>query len=184
MKNKLLTWLVLMLVLISFSSTIVLAPSKSGSEDQGVFGSLSNIMTSVLAGGALDFIFDSKDPQSKFFGFVRIAMAVLIFAILYMGASLIPSMNRNIAITVAVILAIITAVFIPNSVLAVMGSTYAVLFSFIILGGPMLGIGALLFLTPTPNRFVAGIKFIGVLLLWWLISEIGSAAIDIANRAV
>ncbi len=183
MKNKLLAWLLLIVVLISLSSTIVFAPSQSSSEDQGVFGSLSNVMTSVLSFGALDFIFDSKDVRGNFFGFVRIAIAILIFAILYMGASLIPNMNKNIAITVAVILAIITAVFIPQDVLAVMGSTYAVLFSFIILGGPMLGIGALLFLTPTPGRFWAGIKLAGVFLLWWLISEIGNAASKIAVAA-
>ena len=113
---------------------------------------------------------------------MRVLIAVLVFILLYLGLGAIPGMgaNRNIAIVIGIILSIISVVFMPCSVLYSFGATYAVLFSFIILGVPMLGIGALLFLTPTPNRFVAGIKLIGVLLLWWLISEISYWAMVVA----
>ncbi|MBI2145957.1 hypothetical protein HYU22_01290 [Candidatus Woesearchaeota archaeon] len=155
---------VLLLVLLLLTSSFALAATPGQS--------LKSAFSSILDVGSLKFLLGGQ-ADNQFFGFVRIAIAVLIFALLYMGLSLIPNMSRNTAIVVGIILAIISAVFIPKSVLAAMGETYAVIFSFLIIGGPIAGVGWLVFGTPTLNRFAAALKFFAVLLLMWLVNEIG-----------
>ena len=157
------------LFLVSFSS-LVLAQGD-------LFG---GALDTVLEIGSLEFIFGSN-ADNKFIGFVRIAIAVLIFTIIYMGLSFIPNMSRNISIVIASVLAIVSSVFMPASVLSGFGGTYAVIFAFLIIGGPISGVGWLLFGTPTPGRFVAALKFLGVLLLMWLVDEVAHWAIELAN---
>lgn len=154
--------LFLVLALLMSSFALAATPGQS----------LKGAFSTVLDIGSLKFLLGGQ-ADNQFFGFVRIAIAVLIFSLLYMGLSLIPNMSKNTAIVVGIILAIISAVFIPKSVLAAMGETYAVVFSFLIIGGPIAGVGWLVFGTPTPNRFAAALKFLSVLLLMWLVNEIG-----------
>ncbi len=148
---------------------------------EGLFESLSNVWEGddgkggILGIGSLTFLLgDSAD--NKLIGFVRIAMGVIVFSLLYLGLSLIPGMSKNISITIGIVLAIITSVFMPGSVLAMFGETYAATFAFILIGAPLFGIGALLFATPTPNRVIAFAKFVGVCFLIWLFNNIGTWA--------
>ncbi len=154
----------------------------------GIGEILSGAWDTILNIGSLE-IFDGT-ADSQFFGFIRIAIGIMIFSILYMALGAVnnatggESVPKNIAITISVIMAIITAIFIPASVLAGFGGTYAVLFSLIIIGGPMVGIGWLIFGTPTESRGVAAMKLFGILLLWWLISQINTWAIKLSEGAL
>ena len=149
----------------------------NGGGDNGIGGGFKYFFSLILKIGSLEFLLGG-DADNQFCGFIRIALMILIFTILYMalgavnnatGGNTIP---RTIAITIAIIMAIISSIFIPCSVMMVFGGTYAVLFSLLIIGGPIAGIGWMVFGTPTPNRGIATLKLFGILLLWWLISEI------------
>ena len=153
---------------------------------QGMGDTLGGLWESILSIGSLEFILGGS-ADNQLFGFIRIAIGIIIFAILYMalgavnnatGGNTIP---KNIAITISIVMAIITSVFIPASVLATFGSTYAVIFSLILIGGPMAAVGWMVFGTPTPSRGVAALKLFGILLLWWLVSEISHWAGELAS---
>ncbi len=139
---------------------------------EGLFDSISGAWDGILSIGSLEFLLGSS-ADNKLIGFVRIAIGVAIFALLYFGLVMIPGMSRNIAITLGVIFAVISAVFMPASVLTLFGESWAVVFAFLFIGAPLVAVGALLFATPTPGRGVAFLKFIGVCFLIWLFNEIG-----------
>ncbi len=141
---------------------------------------LEKVGEKILEIGSLKFLLGGG-ADNQFFGFVRISLGILIFSVLYMGLNLIPNMDRTVAITVGVILAIISAVFTPASILAAFGATYATLFAFIFVGGPIIGVLYLLFVTPTRSRAIAGVKLIVLTMLLLLVNEISHWAIILAN---
>lgn len=142
---------------------------------------IKDIGNTILDIGRLEFLGSIADNQ--FIGFVRIAIAIIVFALLYLGLSLIPNFSRGIAITIAIVMSIITAIFIPGNVLAAFGATYAILFSFIIIGGPIVGGLLLVFLTPTPNRAVAAIKGVCLIILGVFINLIAYWAEQVYQAA-
>ncbi len=157
-----------------------------GGSDNSWFGKVVGFITYF---GSLEFLF-GHTMDGKLCGFIRIALAIMIFSILYMALGALnnatggESIPKNIAITISTVMSIITAIFIPCSVMFGFGGTYATLFSLIIIGGPMVGIGWLIFGTPTESRGVAAMKLFGILLLWWLISQINTWAIKLSDGAL
>lgn len=149
----------LLLILVSAGSALAAEPTGIG-----------GFVSKILDVGSLKFLGVGADNQ--LIGFIRIVIGILVFAILYMGLSMIPNMNKTIAITIGILLAIITAIFFPKEILLMFGETYATIFALIIIGGPIIAIMALCFFTPTPNRAVAFIKFIVVCFVMWLIAKI------------
>lgn len=137
--------------------------------------------SSGVLGGILDFAsfkyFLRCSSDNQLCGFLRIMLAIIIFTLFYavlnqiLGAS-----RRAMSMVVSIILAIIAAIFTPCSVLLLLGETYATIFALIIIGGPIIGILMLLFMTPTPGRAIALLKFLVVCFLIWLIAQIGSWA--------
>ncbi|MFH1828221.1 MAG: hypothetical protein ABH824_03075 [Nanoarchaeota archaeon] len=160
MKKRNLFFVILMLMVLL--SNFTLAQEKKG---------IGDLVSGVLDIGRLEFLFGSG-ADNQVIGFIRILMAVLVFSILYFGLSVIPNLPRNIAITIGILLALLTALFMPKQVLVMFGETYATIFALIIIGGPIAGVMALCFFTPTPNRGVAFVKFLAVCFTMWLISQI------------
>lgn len=132
---------------------------------------IGGVFSKILDIGRLEFLFGAG-ADNQLIGFIRIVIGILVFAILYMGLSMIPNMNKSIAITIGILLAIITAIFFPKEILLMFGETYATIFALIIIGGPIIAIMTLCFFTPTPNRAVAFIKFLVVCFVMWLIAKI------------
>lgn len=168
---------ILFLFLLSVLFSVLITPMALAD----IGDSIHNAIGSVLNIGKLDFLFGGSSPDNQLIGFIRIALAILVFTIIYMGLSAINTVAsnaipKNIAITIGIILAIITAVFTPGSVLLMFGETYAVIFALLLIGGPIAGILALCLMTPTPNRGVALIKFLAVCFTIWLIAQIGAWA--------
>lgn len=185
MKLKWIMVLMLSAILLSSFVTAKSDPKLSGASgsDGGLFDSVGGAFDKILDFASLSFIFGSDNPEGKFFGFVRILIAILIFSIIYLGISAIPGMggSRNIAIVIALVLAIMTSIFIPKTVLASFGATYAILFSLIIIGGPVIGITALLIITPTPRWYIALVKLVAVVILYILVEEVSRHAQLIVN---
>lgn len=176
MKN---TPAIIFICIILISAFGVMAAPAEGT---GLFDIIGNAVDKILSIGSLTFLFgDSAD--NKFFGFIRISYAILIFAVLYMGLSLIPNFSRQTAITIGIILAIISAVFTPTSLLATFGTTYATIFALLFIVGPIIGVLALLFMTGTPSRLVAGLKILALTALLLIVNEISHWAIALANAS-
>lgn len=103
----------------------------------------------ILEIGSLGFLCDSTwfglgpcDYEHDLVALMRVLLGILVFALLYMGTASVPGLkeNRNISITVSIILAVIAVIFIPPSILRGIGSAYGTLVAVILLGAPILGI--------------------------------------------
>lgn len=158
------------------------APGPSGSE----------VWETILEIGSLGFLC-KNEPVNLFFGLVtidrcnreaglialmRILIGILVFALLYMGTSAVPGLNqnRNIAITVSLILAVMSVIFIPESVLIGIGSAYATIISVILIGAPIVG-GLLLFrMIPVNSRGGIGMRIIMLLLLIFVLTAVKNYA--------
>ena len=132
---------------------------------------LGKAVSAILDVGSLKFLLGS-DAENRLVGFLRIAIGILVFSLIYMGLSMIPNMPGNIRTTIGILLAIITSVFMPKDLLLLFGGTYSTIFAFLIIGAPIAGSLWLVIGTPTPSRPVAVIKFFTVLFLIYLINEI------------
>lgn len=171
-KRHFLTLLLFTLLLLpSFSLAVDHGTSTTTGDDSSL--DIGGFISSVLDVGSLQFL---GSPDNQFIGFIRILMAVLIFTLLYLGLSMIPGISRGIGITIGILLAAMVSVFMPADVLLAWGTSYATLFAFVIVFGPVIGLGTLLIFTPTPNRATAFVKLVSVLALWWLVAHIATLA--------
>ena len=112
--------------------------------------------------------------------FMRLNIFIFVFTILYFVTRQIfpaPGLQRNAAMTIAIVLAIISTIFIPIDILLAIGETYATVVSFIMLGIPLTALGYLYWLTwPLPGKLWVAIR-IAVLLLLWIILSVITAAV-------
>ncbi len=152
-------------------------PSPSPSPSPSIIGSvkITQIWQTILGIGSLQFLF-GNNAEGQLCGFLRIVMFILVFTLLYLGLSLIPGLTRGVAVTIGVILSIVSVIFMPCSIFLAWGTAYATLIAFVVVFGPALAGGAFLLLTPTPNRKIAFLKLMVVLILMWLVAVIGTWA--------
>ncbi|MBI2103062.1 hypothetical protein HYT55_04435 [Candidatus Woesearchaeota archaeon] len=171
MKRHFLTLLLVILLLLPSFSLASAHGTSTTSGDNSL--DIGGFVTKILSVGSLSFL---GSPDNQFIGFIRILMAVLIFTLLYLGLSMIPGITRGIGITIGILLAIMVSVFMPADVLIAWGTSYATLFAFVIVFGPVIAGGAFLLLTPTPSRGAAGLKIVILFILWWLVAHIADWA--------
>ena|SRR3989344_1378219 len=115
-------------------------------------GPTKGIWDTILDLGSLEFLCKDRvrADECNFVGglvsLMRILIGILIFALLYLGASAIPGLsnNRNIAITVCLILSVMSVIFIPTEVLVAIGASYSTLISVMLVAAPIVA-GLLLF---------------------------------------
>ena len=136
--------------------------------------SLIGIWNKILWFGTLGFLGYTAEPPMA--GFMRIMIAVLIFAILFELANLTGFLSRNIAITIALILAIISAIFIPGAVLAGIGAGYATFVALVLVGLPVVGGLYLFFRLPTGTRAQRFIRFVVLLILLAILFQVKAHA--------
>ncbi|MBI4152566.1 hypothetical protein HY495_02545 [Candidatus Woesearchaeota archaeon] len=160
--------LILLLLLPSFSLASNHGSSTSSGDSAFDFG---KFVSKIIGVGQLTFL-GSSDNQ--FVGFIRILMAILLFTILYFLLSMIPGLTRGVGIAIGILLAVLVSVFLPKDVLIAWGTSYATLFAFVIIFGPVIGLAVLLISTPTPGRVAALVKLASVLILWWLVAHIST----------
>ena len=76
----------------------------------------------------------SLDP---FEGLVRFLLLILMFTLFFVGAELL-KLGRNASVVIALVFSLISAIFIPGSVLIAAAASYATIVSIVILGIPVL----------------------------------------------
>jgi hypothetical protein len=163
--------LVLLLILSLF---VVSCTSIDSSDDISAKG----VWDDIISIGTLDFL----DDEDAIFGFVRLMVALLVFAVLFEVSALL-GFSKNIRIVIATILAILPAIFIPNTILAAIGGTYALVVSFILIGVPVLGGGYALYRIPSTSRPLILLKISIILLLLWLLFIVKDHALELLAKA-
>ena len=109
-------------------------------------GILGRVWNKIISFGNLSFL--GIGDSSIVAGFIRVLLNFLVFTIFYalmVNIRPLPFIKPNQAGVIAVILGIITAIFIPTGAILALGSVWALLFSLILIGGPVVGIFYLLF---------------------------------------
>ncbi len=126
--------------------------------------SASDIWNTILNIGTLGFLGSGEEGLVSL---MRILIVILVFALLYLAASIVPGLNqnRNISIAVAAILSIMSVIFIPSSVLIGVGAAYATLISVILIGAPIVGGLALFRMIPGETRGGIAVRCIVLLVL-------------------
>ncbi|GEM_PF-2355052 len=104
------------------------------------------VITSIVTLDFLNYIgiLPSGVTVNPIEGFTRFLLLILLFALLYKGAQLL-KLGNGVAITVALVVSLLTVIFIPGTILLAAASSYGTLFSLTILSLPILAGLALYF---------------------------------------
>ncbi len=79
-------------------------------------------------------------------------------------------LKRNQAMIVSAVIASITIIFLPVEVLLAFGAGWGTLIALILVGGPVIGILAVFLMTPSNDRTYLFMKFVGCLVLLWILT--------------
>ena len=142
---------------------------------QETFGKVGNLILYVFGASWI------KDKGEDVIGaFFRMCIWIFVFTILYFVSRQIfqqPGLQRNSALIVAIVIATMSTIFIPINILLAIGELYATAVSFIMIAIPLVGIGALYYLTwGRPGRFWVIVR-IAILILLWILLAIVTASV-------
>ena len=140
---------------------------------------LQGVWHTFLSAGNLSFL--GLSDGSIVVAFTRLLIWIFVFTIFFAvitqfggrTGTAIGFLNRGQAMVVAFVMATITAIFIPAQVLLATGAGWATIVSLVLVGGPIVGIGFMIFripgLMPASPRGAIFLQFLlSVLLLWIL----------------
>jgi len=99
-------------------------------------------------------------------GLVRMLILVVLFAVFFAGAEML-KLGKNISITIAAVFALISAIFIPGSVILAIGAGYGTLISVLLLGVPVVILaGAFFWLKDSPKS-----RLLVMILMVWVLYQ-------------
>ena len=140
---------------------------------------LQNIWFKILSVGNLSFL--GLSDGSIVVAFTRLLIWIFVFTVFFAVITMfggrtgtaIGFLNRGQAMVVAFVIATITAIFIPAAVLLATGAGWATIVSLVLVGGPIVGIGFLIFRIPgmmgTSPRAAIFLQFLLSILLLWIL---------------
>ncbi|MEK6938594.1 MAG: hypothetical protein AABX04_06115 [Nanoarchaeota archaeon] len=144
----------------------------------------SNVWTSILSVGNLSWL--GMSDGGIVVAFTRILLGLLAFTLFFALITVfgggkgdvkrapISFFNRSQAMIVAAILGVMTAVFLPAEVILAVGAGWATAMAFILLFGPVAGVGYFLWSFPfngqPDTKGTLFLKFILCVLLFWILS--------------
>lgn len=168
--------IILFLLLVS-----ILAVSCSTSkEETSLTKLLEDVFAKVVYIGKLGFLGEKGEAGSNLIGFMRILVAVLVFTILFeLGRLVLP--NRNITIVIAGVISIISAIFIPGSILIGIGAAYGTIVALVMIGIPVLGGGYAIYRIPSTSRGYIVLKLSILVILLWILFAVRDYALSFAG---
>jgi len=152
-------------VLIGFSLLLLGVLLVSCSQSAGQVSG-KDIWDTIIKLGSLEYF--GLTGTNAVVSFMRVLVAILIFAILFEVSGLL-NFARNVRIALAVILSVISSIFIPAEVLAGIGAAYATLISFVLIGTPLIAGLVAYFNIPHTTRGWIAIRMVILLLLLWIL---------------
>lgn len=162
------------LLVLSFLLTLPLVMAGGG-----VLDVFKGVWDKIIKLGNLTWL---TTPANAVVGLTRILIGILVFAIFYAvlasfsgkeDASL-GFLKKNHALVIAAILAIISAIFLPAEVLLAVGAGWGTAVAFLLIGGPIVGLGFLLWRFPGTEegdtKVTVFFKFLLCLLMFWILT--------------
>lgn len=119
--------------------------------------------------------------------FMRAIVGILVFALLFEAGSRLGFLTRRTAMIVAGVLAIITAIFLPGTILAGIGSAYAIAFAAILILTPVVGGLWVIFGSAGGNpiiphtRFGHGLRIVILAVLLWILMAVKDHALNLVG---
>ncbi|MBI2666729.1 hypothetical protein HYX13_03900 [Candidatus Woesearchaeota archaeon] len=121
--------------------------------------------------------------QTAVMSFLRLMVGILVFALFFEGARLLP-FQRNTRLAIAFVLATLSVLLIPGQVLVGISAAYSTLAALILVGVPVAGGFYLVYRMPSATRGEIAMKlvllFILLLILWALKAWVTGSA----NKAI
>jgi hypothetical protein len=172
MKKK---WFLLSLISLSFSIPYALAD---------IGQTLGNVWWKFMSVGSLGFL--GLAEGSVVIAFTRILLWIFMFTVFFALTTFLGGddgslkfLKRNHAIVISFVIATIGAIFLPVQTILAVGAGWGTLISLILVGGPIVGIGYLLWYLPGKDasgapkpdtKGTVALKIIICLLLLWVLS--------------
>ena len=144
-------------------------------QQAGISG--ESIYNKIIWFGSLGFLGATGNPME---GFMRILVITLVFAIFYELGGLI-QLTPSIRITVSLILAIMSGIFIPGTVLAGIGAAYGTLVALFLIGLPVIGGLYAIYRIPGTTRFYIFLRIVIILILLTILISVKVHALDLIN---
>lgn len=119
--------------------------------------------------------------------FMRAIVGILVFALLFEAGSRLGFLTRRTAMIVAGVLAIMTAIFLPGTILAGIGSAYAIAFAAILILTPVVGGLWVIFGSAGGNpiiphtRFGHGLRMVILAVLLWILMAVKDHALTLVG---
>jgi hypothetical protein len=140
---------------------------------------MSNVFGKIVGIGNLGFL--GMADTAIVLGVTRLLIWVFVFTIIYAVIAVASGNNnvslgflkKNHALVVALVMATITSIFLPPEVLLAVGSGWATIVAFVLIGAPVVGIAFLLWKIPgkgEETRFTLFLKFVLCCLLFWVLT--------------
>ena len=173
---------ILVLILLQLVMSVSAAPLKSKP-----FASSDNIFLNAL-GTILDFAnLNFGGNEDRLLGLLRIGIGIIVFSLIYWGFGALNGVGggnaipRGIGITISIVVSIITVIFLPNSLLILMGDSFALMFSLLFFGLVLAGIIGIWTIIPVNNHrafwFVRALLVVAVGVLFYVINEAAQALV-------
>ena len=162
----------LLLLLVFFPLAIPLAQADFGETMGNVFSKITGIGNLTWLGMA---------DSAVVLAVTRLLIWVFIFTVIFAVIAIASGkerkslgfFQRNHAMVIAFVMATISAIFIPPSVLLAVGVGWATAVSLLLIGGPIVGLAMLLWLIPFDGKETRNslfLKLILCLLMFWVLS--------------
>lgn len=119
--------------------------------------------------------------------FMRAIVGILVFALFFEAGSRLGFLTRRTAMIVAGVLAIMTAIFLPGTILAGIGSAYAIAFAAILILTPVVGGLWVIFGSVGGNpiiphtRFGHGLRIVILAVLLWILMAVKDHALNLVG---
>jgi len=126
----------LLLVISMFLSGCGTGSTAGGGTGGGSSPAVMDIFTNIIT---LQFLTNwgiTAGPINPVEGFTRMLIIILLFSLFFWGSMQLP-FGKPIAVTVSLVLAIMTGIFIPGTLLLTIASTYGAVFSALLLAIPI-----------------------------------------------
>lgn len=145
-----------------------------------ILGTLSNVWWTIINTiGDLGFL--GMGGDTAVVAFTRILVWILVFTILFAVITIgkkgdkdaLGFLKRNQTLVISAVIATISAIFLPGTLLAAIGAGTATIVAFALIGGPVVGVAYVLWKIPwegKETRWTVFVKLVMCLLLFWILS--------------
>lgn len=163
-----------MVVVLLFTLIFV----SSCTKDTGASFDITDFQDYVQLIGGMGFL--GLGADSILVSFLRILIGVLVFILMFEASKALP-FNPNARIAIAIIISIISIIFIPGEILAGISAAYATLVSIVLIGLPVGGGLYAFFMMPHTTRGEIVIRFAILAITLWVLFAIRTQALNLVG---